>query len=181
MQGGYGGQQPQVVGMQLGAPQMDAMTAQIHADYMYERKCINCMLIVGLVCGGLGLLAMLGALIACIENSAWVALVIVFIAFCFKVVEWIIYYLMYGAVNTNDWEKMKKLMKLQFGMFLFAYILLLIGSFRDDSGKPGQVIGSFVGSGIVLAIWFWFLNLYIKNGSQLQEKNVIPQSPAPQV
>jgi len=27
MQGGYGGQQPQVVGMQLGAPQMDAMTA----------------------------------------------------------------------------------------------------------------------------------------------------------
>jgi len=27
MQGGHGGQQPQVVGMQLGAPQMDAMTA----------------------------------------------------------------------------------------------------------------------------------------------------------
>ena len=95
------------------------------------------MLIVGLVCGGLGLLAMLAILIACIANSEWVALVIVFIAFCFKVVEWIIYYLMYGAVNTNDWEKMKKLMKLQFGMFLFAYILLLIGSFLDDEGKPG--------------------------------------------
>ena len=103
--------------------QPNPMDLQIMNDYMYERKCINCLLITGLICGTLVLLSFIKLFVESIKESEWVEVGFFFFMICFRIVELTVQYLLYGAVNTNDWAKMKLLIKTQLGMFLFVYLL----------------------------------------------------------
>ena len=142
-------------------------------DYNYERKCINCLLITGFLCGTLQGIGFIIGLIVSISDSEWVGVGFFFFVICFRIVELTVQYLLYGAVNTNDWAKMKLLIKTQLGMFLFVYLLFLVLSFLADDGKPVDVIMSFIIGGIITAIWFWYLFKYIGNGKILQQKNMV--------
>jgi hypothetical protein len=112
-----------------------------------------------------------------VGDSKWVPVAFFFFMMCFRIVELVVQYMMYGAINLHDTKRICLLIKWQLGMFLFGYLVGIVLSFVDEDGKPAEAIGSFVIGACITAFWFWYLNQYCKNVKILQEKGLIAQAP----
>ena len=78
------------------------------------------MLITGLVCGTLGLLFFILGIIMAVGDSKWIPVAFLFFMMCFRIVELVVQYMMYGAINLHDTKRICLLIKWQLGMFLFG-------------------------------------------------------------
>jgi hypothetical protein len=126
------------------------------------------LLITSLVCGFLNLIWVLVLAVYFITESKWGAVIFFLVIVILRIVELVMTFMMYGAVNTHNWSKMVLLIKIQVTMMVLAYLAWIVLSLLDDEGKPIDAIISFVFAIIITGFWVWYLCTYMRNGKLLQ-------------